>query len=337
MYKIVITDYYYAGLDIELREFAALAGDIEILDCTTIKPGGLKEPDELIPYVRDADALIVQFASVTAEVIRAMEKCKVIARYAIGVDTIDVDAATERGIWVSNVPDYCTQEVANTAIAHIMNAERKLSVSRDLLLRGDFRPAAIQPAWRMERQTLCLLGFGRIAREVARKMKPFFAHMIAYDPYFKDTADHPDVRFVDFETALAEADVISLHIPLSEETRNMLSRGQFRQMKDGVILVNTARGGLIDEAALLEALDSGKVGFCGLDVLSTEAYASSALLQNEKVMLTPHIGWYSEEAGQDLRQKVAKNVVAVLTQNRPLYHVNAPRIAGAERKRHDEA
>lgn len=321
--KIVITDYYYANLDAEYRVFKALGEDVEIVDCTKIKPGGLKEPAEIIPYVQDADALIVQFAKIDASVIARMEKCKVITRYAIGFDTIDVAAATEKGIWVSNVPDYCTAEVADTAVAHIMNAVRKISFSRDRLLDGSFTMESVKPIRRMEEQTLCLLGFGRIAREVYRKMQPFFKDVVAYDPYFNDQAAYPDVRFTDLLDAVAQADVISVHVPLNEGTKGLLAQAAFNAMRDEVVIVNTARGPIIDEAALLDALHCGKIGMCGLDVIATEDFAASPLLQESRVVLTPHVGWYSEEAGAELQRKVAENTVKALQTGEPIYKVNS--------------
>ena len=323
MIKIVISDYYYSNLDNEYRVLAQLGPDVEIVDCTKIVPGGIKEPDTLIPYVRDADALIVQFARVNRDLINAMTKCKVIARYAIGVDNIDVPAAIEKGIYVANVPDYCISEVADTAIAHMMNAIRKLSVSRDMLLKDSFNMNAIKPITRMDNLTLALLGFGNIARNVYKKMQPFFGRIIACDPYFVSKADYPQVDFLSLDEMLSSADVISVHVPLNQDTRYMLSTAQFARMKDGVILINTARGGLIDENAMLEALNSGKLGYCGLDVLTTEEFGDSPFLHHERVMLTPHISWYSEEARSELQYKVAENVVSTLLHGKPIYSVTA--------------
>lgn len=319
--KIVFTDYYYPNNDSERKILAAL-GDVEIVDCTKIIPGGAKSEEQLLPYVKDADALIVQFADINARVIGQMERCKVIARYAIGVDIIDIDAATQKGIWVANVPDYCINEVADTAMGHILNAMRRIGVSRDMVLNGTFSMDAIRPVARMEECTLGLLGFGNIARNLARKAGPFFKKIVAYDPYFTDKAAYPDVSFVSMEVLLAQSDVISIHVPLNASTRNMINGEAFARMKDGVVIVNTARGGLIDESALLVALDSGKVGYCGLDVISSEDFASSPLLHHPRVTLTPHIGWCSEEGAAELQAKTAQNVVAALTKGRPIYCVN---------------
>lgn len=320
-YKIVFSDYYYPDLHAEMKAFEKLGADLEIVDCTEIVPGGIFDPRELIRYAHDADAIVAQFAKLDKPFIDALEKCRIIARYSIGMDTVDLDAAHAKGIQVANVPDYCIHEVANHAAAHILNALRQITRSRDLLFDNTFDFGKVRPMHRSEEQTLCLLGFGHIARELYVKMKPFFAKIVAYDPYFGNQAAYPDVRFLSMEEALACADVISVHVPLSKATENMLSDSQFAMMKDGVILVNTARGGLIDEAAMLRALDSGKIGHCGLDVLCGEDFAGSPFLHHERVTLTPHAAWCSKEALEELQRKVGENVVAALLTGKPVYPV----------------
>lgn len=322
-YKVVLSDYYYANQDQENAVFARLGGDIEVLDLTRVARGGILEPEQLIPYVRDCDALIVQFAKVTREVVGAMERCRVIARYAIGVDNIDVEAATEKGIYVSNVPDYCIDEVANTAAAHLLNGLRRLSFARDLLLEGRFSMKAVEPLRRVRNATLCLLGFGNIARNLKEKMQPFFGRIVAYDPYFRARDAFPDVEFIDdLKAAVANADAISIHVPLMDSTRGMVNAEVLAAAKDGVVLVNTARGGIIDDSALIAALESGKVGFAGLDVINGEDFAASPYLHHPRVCLTPHFSWNSVEAGLELQRKTAENVVAALTQGKPVFHVN---------------
>ena len=320
-YKIVFSDYYYPNLDAEMEELAKLGDDVEIVDCTKIVPGGVKDPRKLIEYAADADALVCQFAVLDAEFIGSLKQCRVIARYSIGMDTVDLEAAKAKGISVANVPDYCISEVANHAAAHILNGIRKLAQSRELLLTDSFDFAKIRPIRRSEAMTLALLGFGSIARDLYRKINGFFGKVVAYDPYFKDTAGYPDVEFVELRQALGCADVISIHVPLSPATKKMISTEEFAAMKDGVVLVNTARGGLIDEDAMLRALNTGKVGLCGLDVISTEDFASSPLLHHPNVTLTPHTAWCSEEALAELQRKVGANVASALLTGKPVYPV----------------
>lgn len=318
VHKIIVTDYYYPNLDAEKEVFARL-GDYELVDCTRFAPGGYIQPEHLIPHVCNADAVIVQFAQINAEVIKAMQRCKVIARYAIGVDNIDLDAAKAKGILVANVPDYCVGEVADTAAAHILNAARKLTASRDLLMDGAFSIGDIRPMQRLECCTLSLLGFGNIARNLAGKMRPFFGRILAYDPYFTAQADYPWVEFLGLDEVVSQADVISVHLPLQDATRNMINAEMFARMKHGVLLVNTARGGVFDEAALISALDDGTIAYAGLDVLINEQFTSSPLLRHPKVALTPHIAWCSEQALRELQRKTAENVVDTLLLGRPKY------------------
>jgi len=320
-YKIVFADYYYPNLDAEMEELRVLGDDLEIVDLTKIAPGGIKDPRELIAYCTDADAVVVQFAKIDREFISKLEKCRVIARYAIGVDTIDLEAAKEFGIRVANVPDYCIEEVADTAAAHILNAARKISVTRDMLLRHDFEMNRAGSIFRIEDSTLALLGFGNVARNLYQKMRAFFKKVVAYDPFFNDTASYPDVEFVSLEDALKAGDVISIHVPLNKATQGMLSAEQFAMMKDRAIIVNTARGGLIDEQAMVEALDSGKIAFCGLDVICGEDFENSPLLNHPKIALSPHVAWRSEEAQIELQRKVARNVVSALQTGKPIYTV----------------
>lgn len=320
--KIVFTDYYYPNIEKEIEIIKGYDPKVKIIDLTEISPGGIKDPIELIPYVKDADAIIVQFAKIPKNLVDQLERCKVIARYAIGVDTIDIKAATERNIFVANVPDYCIDEVADTAIAHMMNAMRKISKSRDLLLDGKFSMDAIRPIKRISETTLGLIGFGNIARNVARKMKAFFEKIVVYDPYFENIKAYPDFTFMDFEDVLGIADVLSIHVPLNESTENMFSDETFRLIKPGTILVNTSRGGVIDEKALINALEAGIIDFCGLDVISTEEFSSSPLLENPKVCISPHIGWNSEGALNELQRKTAQNVISTFSKGKPTYYVN---------------
>jgi D-3-phosphoglycerate dehydrogenase / 2-oxoglutarate reductase len=323
MIKVVFSDYYYPNIDEEIQILKGFDTEVEILDLTKIIPGGIKDPQKLLPYVKDADALIVQFAKINKELINSLDRCKVIARYAIGVDTIDIKAATEKKIYVANVPDYCIDEVADTAIAHILNAMRKISLSRDMVLSGKFSMDAILPMKRIKDTNLGLIGFGNIARDVARKMKPFIKSIFVYDPYFSDELDYHDFHFGSLADVLGQSDVISIHVPLNESTSKMFSRENFDLMKKDVILINTSRGGVIDESALLDALESGKVGFCGLDVLTTEDFDSSPLTRHPKVCVSPHIGWNSEGAMKELQRKTALNVVATFNTGKPTYYVNA--------------
>ena len=320
-YKIVITDYYYPDLKAEYAVFEQLGADVEIVDCMRIFPGGAMTAEQIIPIAEDADAIIVQFAKITKETIACFQRCKVIARYGIGVDTIDIQAAKAKNIYVANVPTYCTDEVADTAMAHLLGCARKITPTRELLLSGQFSMDKIMPMKRVESSTLCLVGFGRIAQNVARKASAFYKRILVVDPYAAQSTDVPKVEFMTLNEALPLADAISLHAPLNDQTRHIISTEQFALMKDGVVLVNTSRGGLIDEDALIATLSSRKRCYCGLDVIATEDFYHSSLLMHPTVTITPHIGWYSEESITDLQRSTAENVVSTLLQGKPKFFV----------------
>jgi D-3-phosphoglycerate dehydrogenase len=321
--KIVITDYYYPDI-LQETEILRRLGDVDLVDCTTAVPGGIKDEDSVLAAARDADALIVQFARISRKVIDGLSRCRIISRYAIGVDTIDVEAARGRGIVVANVPDYCVEEVSDTAMAHILNCVRKVTRAHSLLHAGQWAYAAVRPMRRLQGLTVGLVAFGHIARRLAEKLRPFGMPLLAADPYFTERADYPWVEFVDLEQLLRRADIVSVHAPLTAQTQHLLDRTRLALIRPGTIIVNTSRGGLIDETALAEALDDGRVAAAGLDVLEypDSDYAKSLLMRYpDRVFITPHMGWYSEEAIRDLQRKTALNVYEMLANGRPLYQV----------------
>jgi D-3-phosphoglycerate dehydrogenase / 2-oxoglutarate reductase len=322
-YKIVFTDYYYPHNECERRILAQL-GDVEIIDGPRIQPGGLLDEDDIIAYAGNADAVIVQFARITRRVIQGLKKCRIIARYAIGIDTIDLLAASEKGIVVANVPDYCIEEVSDTAIAHMLNCIRKITLANELLHTSHWSYDKIKPIKRFAELTIGLVAFGHIARRTAEKLKAFNVHLMAYDPYFTNHAIYDWIEFAALDTLLSRADIVSVHAPLTPDTRHLLNADKFKLMKTGVVVINSSRGELIEEAALLEALENGKVAMAGLDVLEgpDAEYAQSALLRyRERVFITPHMGWYSEESIAELQAKTARNVYEMLTTGKPLFTV----------------
>ena len=315
--KVVITDYYYETLDNEKRIFSQVDDlELEAYHC--------KDENEVINLVKDADAVIVQFAPMTKKVIDAMEKCKIIVRYAIGVDNIDLNAATEKGIYVANVPDYSIDEVSNHAITLLMALTKKLIPLVNSVKDGKWDYTITKPLYRMRGKTLGLIGFGRIPYMVAEKMSGFGLNIIAYDPYVnKQLADKLNVQLVSLEDLLRNADYVSVHCPLTNETRHLLSTNEFKLMKNTALLVNTARGPIIDEEALVEALKAGEISAAGLDVIENEPIKNdSPLLTMDNVIVTPHNAWYSVDAVATLQTSVAEEVVRVLTGNMPKNLVN---------------
>ncbi len=321
--KIVFTDYYYPDIDQEKEILGRLPG-AELVDCTREVPGGAKDEDSILEHAIDADALIVQFARITRRVIMGMKKCRIISRYAIGVDTIDIEAAREKGIVIANVPDYCIEEVSDTALAHILNCVRKVANANDLLRAGKWAYQKIRPIHRFATLTVGLVAFGHIARRLAEKLRPFGNRVLAYDPFFTDKEKYPWVEFLAIEELLRRSDIVSVHAPLSGSTHHLIDRSRLALVKPGTIVVNTSRGGLVDEKALAEAIEDGRVTGAGLDVLEypDEEYCKSALMKYpDRVCITPHFGWYSEEAIQDLQRKTALNVLEMFTKGAPLYRV----------------
>ena len=322
-YKVVFTDYYYPDNQKE-RNILMQLGNVEIVDGIRIQPGGFLNENDIIAHAQDADAVIVQFAAMTEKVIENLQKCRIIARYAIGVDSIDLAAAAKKGIVVANVPDYCIEEVSDTAVAHILNCTRKVSLANDLIHAKKWAYEKIKPIQRLAGLTVGLVAFGNIARRTAEKLRAFNVHLMAYDPFFSDDQTYEWVDFVSLETLLTQADIVSIHAPLTTETKHLLNQERFGLMKDGAIVINSSRGELIDGSALLDALESGKVAMAGLDVLEgpDSEYAQSALLDHsDKVFITPHMGWYSEQSIADLQTKTATNVYEMLANGKPLYPV----------------
>ena len=322
-YKIVFTDYYYPNNDKELEILNKL-GEVEIVDCTKIKDGGIKEENQVIAYAQDADAVIVQFATISKKVINHLNKCRIISRYAIGVDNIDVDEAKKKGIVVSNVPDYCIEEVSDTAIAHMLNCLRKVSLSNNLIHNLAWSYDKIKPIHRLSNLTVGLIAFGNIGRRVAEKLRPFNCKLLAYDPYFMNGDLYSWIAFVTLKDLLSESDIVSIHAPLNKKTHHLIDREKISWMKDGAIIVNTSMGEVVDENALAQAFIRGKVSMAGLDVLDHQDsdYSKSVLVKYpENVIITPHMGWYSEEAIVELQTKTALNVYEFFKNGRPLYLV----------------
>ena len=309
----------YAGFgDIRVEEEVLRA-----IDATVLHIGNLDTPDAL-GAVKQADALMVTLQRVPAELIATMERCRIISRVGTGLDTIDVDAATQRGIWVTNVPDYAIDEVSTHAIALLLAHARGLPRLLESTRKGEWDHKVVAPIRRLQGQTLGLLGFGRIGRAVAMKAHGLGLEVIVHDPYVaSQTLELAGAQVVDQETLLRTSDFISLHVPLTEATRHVINARALSLMRPTVFLINTARGGLIDEEALLQAVRAGQIAGAALDVLSVEPPPPEhPLLHDERVSITPHSAWYSEESMRDMRMRGAEEVVRVLRREKPRCPVN---------------
>ena len=292
----------------------------------------LAGPD-LPELLRQADALMVTLQPVPGSLIAELARCKIICRVGTGVDAIDIPAATARGIWVTNVPDYSIDEVSTHAIALVLAQARNLFAHREAARAGDWRYLADTPLRRFAGQTLGVLGLGRIGRASARKGRGLGLEVIACDPYIGDEVfAEVGARRVDFPTLLAQSDYLTLHVPLTEETRHLVDAAAFARMKPSAYLVNTSRGEVVNIPALLEAVRSNRIAGAAVDVLPVEPPAGDdPILSEERIIVTPHIAWASSEAARDVRVRGAEDVVRVLRGEPPRYPCNEIRLAAAGR------
>lgn len=305
-YRVLVTDYVWPTLD---REQAILEpAGVELVPA----PSG--DEETLARLATDVDGIMTCFASVTPAVVRASSQLKVIARYGIGVDNIAVDVATGRDVVVTNVPDYCVEEVAEHALALLFACARRLALY-DRAVRGENWNSKVgMPLYRINGKTLGIVGFGQIGRRVAAKAQALGLRVLACSPHLTpNEAQQAGCRAVVMDELLKESDFVSLHLPLTSQSAQMLDRGRFSQMKTGAIFINTSRGGLVESAALAEALESGHLAAAGIDVLPQEPPdPDEPLLRQQNLVVTPHVAFYSEESLAELQTRTARSVARVL-------------------------
>ena len=306
---------------------ALLAQHLEVLVQPFVDDGG-----KVTPEVIEADVVVSGGMPLGEAHFKQLPKTRLLLRPYVGYDDIDVDAATAEGILVANVPDAFSEEVANHALCLILAANQQLLVSDKYVRSGEWAKRRGRPNWnppihRLSVQTLGLVGFGNIARMVAERARPFGYRMLAYDPFLpQEVADPYNVTLVSMEQLLAESDVVSVHTFLHATTRHLINAERLAQMKQGAVLVNTARGPIVDEAALIEALASGHLGGAALDVTEVEPLAaSSPLIQMENVILTPHMASASVEGSQAQKRRVAEIASSVALGRLPERHVTINR------------
>ena len=312
-YRVVITDCDHGSIEEEKEEFGRMGAELILAQ--------VQEEKDLIRVCKDADGLVNQYALLTRRVLENLPKCKVVSRYGVGVDSVDLKAATDLGIIVANVPDYCMDEVANQTIAMILTLIRKTAFFDRKVKSGewDFRQGI--PIYRTKGKTLGLIGCGKIGLEVAKRISAFGVKVMTFDPYLEKAPEGVELK--DFDTVLKESDFISIHCPLNDSTRHLIGDEAFKKMEKKPFLINTSRGPIIDGKALIQALEQGLISGAGLDVLEKEPPDSqSPLLKMENVVLSPHIGFYSEESISELKRRTAKNVSDVLMGRGPDSVVN---------------
>jgi D-3-phosphoglycerate dehydrogenase / 2-oxoglutarate reductase len=314
---IAITDSPFPSLDPAKQALAKLDPEYRMA----------KSPaaEDILAVARDADAVLVTYARLPGELLRELKRCKAIGRFGLGVDNIDLPAAKALGIAVNYVPDYCLREVSDHAMALLLALARKVTLSNKLVQSGRWEVPPITPLRRLEGQVLGLIGFGNIPRALAPKAKAFGLRVVTHDPYVQpEVLAKAAVEDASFDALLGMSDFISVHAPLSAATRGLVNAAAFAKMKKGALLINTARGPLIDEAALIAALDSGQLGGAALDVVASEPLAKdSPLLGRDNVIITPHIAFYSVEALEELQTKCASDVARVLSGGKALYPISA--------------
>jgi D-3-phosphoglycerate dehydrogenase len=321
-FKVVITDFDYGDNDIERSILEPIGAEVVALQA--------RSEDDLLPHMGDCDAVMNQYERVGARAIAAMKRCKVIARYGVGVDIVDVDAATVRGILVTNVRDYCTEEVADHAIALWLALTRKLMQYDRATHQGVWHWKSGQPVYRLRGRTMGIVSFGKIGQAIMARARAFGVSIVVHDPYLDpDFIRGEGAEPVTREELLARSDVIMMQVPMTGETRHFLGVDEFARVKPGVIIVNTGRGPTIDNQALYDALVAGRVAGAGLDDPEEEPAKrkhwdpkDNPLFTLPNVIVTPHAAYYSEESIRLARETAASEVARVLTGQVPKNPVN---------------
>jgi D-3-phosphoglycerate dehydrogenase / 2-oxoglutarate reductase len=310
-----VSDSVFPNLDPAREVLSRVGADLRLAKEPT--------PESILGVARNADALLATYAKITGDMIPQMSRCRIISRFGIGVDNIDIAAATKAGIVVTKVPDYCIDEVSDHTMALLLALVRKIPSSNARTHAGHWEMPAVVPIHRLRGSILGLVGFGRIPQLVAPKAQAFGIKVVAYDPFVgADVFKRAQVESVSFADLVKISDYISVHSPLLPETRNLFNAEVFRQMKPTAYLVNTARGPIIDEAALAAALDAKQLAGAALDVLSQEPPGNSPLFGRDNVIVTPHTSFYSVESLVDLQVKAAEEVVRVFRGETPRNPVN---------------
>jgi D-3-phosphoglycerate dehydrogenase len=313
--KVAVADSVFPNLDPAREVLSRIGADLQLASAST--------PEAVMAVAADADAILVTYAKITGDMIRQLSRCRIVSRFGIGVDNVDLEAATAKGIVVTKVPDYCIDEVSDHAMALLLAAARKIPMASNQVHGGTWKMPNFVPMFRLRGSVLGLVGLGRIPQLVVPKAKAFGLRVVAYDPFAPDAVfASAGVEKVDFQTLLKISDFVSLHSPLTPETKGLMNAAAFKTMKKTAYVINTARGPVIDEAALAAALDAKEIAGAALDVMTQEPPGSSPLFGRDNVIVTPHTSFYSEESLVDLQTKAAEEVAAVLTGKAPRNPVN---------------
>jgi len=325
-FVVAITDNAFAPIDLERRLFGEIDAEVRFAE-----PAALTEA-AVIDLAGDADAIVCDAAPITRRVLEACPRVRVASEYGIGYDNIDVAAATELGVWVANVPGFCTEDVADHVVALVLALARRLPALDRAVKGGRWGAGVAGPMRRLSSQTLGLIGFGRIGQTAARKASALGLRVLAHSPHTTpERARQHGAEAATLDEALGQSDYLALVAPATPETRGLIDRVALAKMKPSAYLINCGRGGLVDEAALVAALRGGRIAGAALDVFATEPPAAdNPLLGLENVLLTPHAAFYTQESLVDLQTGATRNAIAVLTGRRPATPVN-PEVAARAR------
>ncbi|TWT01767.1 C-terminal binding protein [Planomicrobium sp. CPCC 101079] len=317
-YKVYVSDFDYPDIEIEKAILEPIGAEVIGLQCKT--------GESLAEQAKDADAIFQQYAKISRETIEQLPKCKVIARYGIGVDIVDVEAAYENGMIVTNVPDYCIDEVANHSISMAFTLIRSIPAFDKATHNGNWHWSDwLAPIHRMREMTFGLVGFGRIAQNMARKLAAFGFDIIAYDPYVSEgLMNSHNVKKVDLDTLLRTSHVVDVMCPHTPETHHLINEEALKKMRKDSILINCARGKLVDNKALFQALSKGWIVAAGLDDTEEEpakvenwSPKDNPLFTLDNCIITPHVAYISQPALNECRRIAAENIKAVLLGERP--------------------
>jgi D-3-phosphoglycerate dehydrogenase len=313
---VAITDSPFENADKEQTILERIGAEVRRFHCTN--------ESKVIEAARNAHVIMCDTSPVTRKVIETLPELVGVVEYGIGYDNIDVNAATENGVLVCNVPDFMTSEVADHTVALILALTRKLNRMSRSTRRGEWNWREFRPISALDGKTIGIIGFGRIGRQVAERMRSFGTQVIAYDPYVtRETMEKLGARPCELDGLLENSDIVSIHTPLTQQTRQLIGKRELAKLKCTAVLVYTSRGSVIDQEALVEALSNGRIGAAGLDVLAREPpTGTEPILKLENVIVTPHAGWYSEESSSRLQENAALEAERLLTGKMPNHPVN---------------
>jgi D-3-phosphoglycerate dehydrogenase len=312
---VAVTDSVFPNLDPSREMLSTIDAELRL--------AAGPEPAAILKVARGADALLTTYAKVTADIISQMNRCRIISRFGIGVDNVDVAAATKSHMLVTRVPDYCLDEVSDHTMALLLSLVRKIPFINARTQAGRWEMKSVVPIHRLRETVLGLVAFGQIPQLIAPKAQTFGMKVVTYDPYVsRKVISRAKVERVEFDELLRISDYVSIHVPLVPETHHLFNAHVFSQMKSTAYLINTARGPIIDEAALAAALDQKQIAGAALDVMEHEPPTGSPLFGRDNVIITPHTSFYSEESLLDLQIKASEEVIRVLRGKAPRNPVN---------------